>query len=141
MASTAISAQGSTLQIEDSTPGTADTAIEMVISFTGFDGEAGDIDITNLSSTAKEKLSGLKDFGNFSFEWHPDYNASGQDLVRAASGTGVAKAFKLTLPDDTTIEFLGSVKNADSINGAVDSALTGSVSIAVSGDITVTPGA
>jgi hypothetical protein len=140
MASTAISAQGSTLKIENLTPGTADVVIENVVSFTGFDGEAGEIDITNLSSTAKEKLSGLKDFGSFSFEWHPDYSATGQNLVRATSGTGAQKTFQIDLPDATTIEFLGSVKNADSVNGSVDAALTGSVSIAVSGDITVTPG-
>jgi len=138
MASTAISAQGTTISVESSAPGTADTVIENVISFTGFDGEAGEIDITNLSSTAKEKLSGLKDFGNFSMEWHPDYTATGQNLVRAASGTGSAISFQLDLPDGTTIEFLGSVKNADSVNGSVDAALTGSVSIAISGDITVT---
>jgi hypothetical protein len=138
MASTAISAQGTTISIENLTPGTADTVIENVVSFTGFDGEAGEIDITNLSSTAKEKLSGLKDFGNFSMEWHPDYSATGQNLVRANSGTGIAVAFQLDLPDNTVITFNGSVKNADSVNGAVDAALTGSVSIAISGDITVT---
>lgn len=139
MASTAISAQGSSLKIQGLTPGTADIVIENVTSFTGFDGEAGEIDITNLASTAKEKLSGLKDFGNFSFEWHPDYSAVGQNKVRDNAGTGTAVTFQLDLPDSTKIKFQGSVKNADSVNGAVDSALTGSVSIAITGDIIITP--
>ena len=138
MASTAITAQGSTLEIDDVTPGTADQAIGNVISFSGFDGEASELDITNLDSTAKEKMAGLQDFGNFSFEFHPDYSDSGQDALRAAQASGALKTFQLTLSDATTIDFTGVVKNAQSITGGVDAPLAGSAAISVSGSITIT---
>lgn len=138
MPSTAITAQGSTLEIDDAIPGTADTAISNVVSFTGFDGEASELDITNLDSTAKEKLAGLQDFGNFSFEMHPDYSDSGQDALRAAQASGALKTFQLTLSDATTIDFTGVVKNAQAVTGGVDAPLAGSCTISISGAITIT---
>lgn len=138
MASTAITAQGTTLEIDNTTQGTADQAIANVISYAGFDGEASEIDITNMSSTAKEKLAGLQDFGNFTFEFHPDYSDAGQEALRAAQTSGALKTFQLTLSDATTIDFTGVVRNAQALNGAVDSALTSSCTISVSGAITIT---
>jgi len=141
MTSTAITAQGSTLQIDVAVPGTPDTEIENVISYTGFDAEAAEIDITNLSSTAKEKLLGLQDFGSFSMEIHPDFDAgaAGQNDLRAAQASGAEKAFLLTLPDGTTVAFSARVQNATSITGGVDAALAGSVSLTITGDIVITP--
>lgn len=138
MASTAITAQGSTLQIDGTTPGTADVAISNVISFSGFDGEASEIDITNLDSTAKEKMAGLQDFGNFSFEFHPDYSDAGQDDLRDAQASGDLKTFLLTLSDATTVGFTAVVKNSQAISGGVDAPLAGSCSLSVSGSITIT---
>ena len=138
MASTAITAQGSVLKIDIATPGTADIAIANIISFSGFDGEASELDITNLSSTAKEKLAGLQDFGNFSFEMHPEYGDAGQDELRASQADGSLKTFELTLSDSTVIDFTGVVRNAQAITGGVDAPLAGSVSISVSGNITIT---
>lgn len=138
MPSSAITAQGSTLEIDVSTEGTADVGISNVISFSGFDGEASEIDITNMSSTAKEKLAGLQDFGNFTFEFHPDYSDAGQNALRSAQASGATKTFLLTLSDATEVEFTGVVRNAQSITGGVDAALSGSCSISISGAITIT---
>lgn len=137
MASTAISAQGTTVQIDTTTPGTPDTAIANVFSFSGLDGEASEIDVTNLTSTAKEFRLGLKDYGGFSIEYHPDYSDSGQDTLRAAGVSGAQKTFRVTLPDATTLTFAGFVKNADSVSGGIDAVLTGSASIKITGDVTV----
>lgn len=138
MASTAISAQGATVQIDDSTQGTADVNIANVKSFSGLDGEASEIDVTNLQSTAKEYRLGLQDFGSFSMEINPDYSDSGQNVLRAAQASGAVKTFLVTLPGGTTLEFEGIVKNASSISGGVDAVLDGSVSIRITGDVTVT---
>lgn len=135
MPSTAIDAQGSTLQVDDLTPGTPDVAVANINSFSGFDGEASEIDVTNLSSTAKEYRVGLKDFGSFSLDWNPDYTDAGQNVIRSAGNA--VKTFLLTLPNGTTLTFQGLVKNADSISGGVDAVIDGSVSIKVSGDVTV----
>lgn len=137
MPSTAIDAQGATLQVDNATPGTADTAIANIKSFSGFDGEASEIDVTNLSSTAKEYKLGLKDFGTFSVEMNPDYSDSGQNVLRAAGSS--LKTFLLTLPNGTTAGFSGYVKNADSISGGVDGVVDGSVSIKITGSVTITP--
>lgn len=136
MASTAISAQGSTLEIDTTTPGTPDTEIANVKSFSGFDGEAGEIDVTNLSSTAKEFRIGLQDYGSFSMEWDVDFEDAGQNAVRAAQASGAVKTFVLTFPDGSTATFQGLVKNATSLSGGVDQVITGSVSIKITGEPT-----
>ncbi len=137
MASTAIDAQGSTLKIDNVTPGTADQLIENIKSFSGFDGESSEIDVTNMDSTAKEFRIGLKDYGSFSLEWNPDYSATGQNVIRAAGNT--VKTFELELPNGTTAGFQGVIKNGDAIQGAVDGVVDGSVSIKITGAVTITP--
>jgi hypothetical protein len=136
MASSAISAQGTTIAI-----GATPTVIENVISFSGFDGEASEIDITNLSSQAKENLVGLTDNGSFSFEYHPNYlvATAGQEALRAAALSGATTEFLLTLKDLSTIGFNAVVKNAMSASGGVDAALSGSASLKISGVLTITP--
>lgn len=137
MTSTAISAQGTTVKIDDTTEGTADVVIANIFSFSGLDGEASEIDVTNLSSTAKEYRLGLKDFGSFSLEYHPDYDDDGQNALRAAGISGAVKTFLITLPNAKTITFQGFVKNADSVSGGLDAVLTSSASIKITGSVAV----
>lgn len=131
----AINAQGTTIQVDNTTPGTADQAIGGVVSFSGLDGEAAEIDITNLGSVAKETALGLKDFGSFSMEMQVDYADVGQNTLRSAGSN--LKAFKITLPSGDVLDFQGVVKNADAINGGVDAVVTGSVAIKISGAVAV----
>lgn len=133
MASTAISAQGTTVQVDDTVVGTPDVVINNIASFSGFDGEASEIDATNLSSQAKEYKIGLKDFGSFSMEIHPDFDDAGQNVLRTAGN--VTKTLKVTLPNGKTLTFEGLVKNADSLNGGIDAVLTGTVTIKISGPV------
>ena len=135
MTSTAISAQQSKISIGD-TP----VQIENVVSFSGFDGESSQLDVTDLSSVAKEYLVGLPDYGSFSFEYHPDFRSTavGQEALRVAGISGAQTAFILELADGTTIEFTAVVKNSTSTSGGVDAALTGSVSLQISGAIDIT---
>lgn len=133
MASTAITSQGSSLTIGGS-------EIANIVSFTGLDGEAQEIDITNLQSTAKEWMLGLTDGGGgFTLELHPEYGDVGQDALRAAEISGATSAFVLTLSDNTTIAFDALVKNAHNLNGSVDAALAGNCSLKVTGPLTITP--
>lgn len=135
----AIKAQGSTLQVDVSVAGTPDVEIANLKSFSGFDGEAGDLDVSNLSSTAKEFDVGLIDNGSFTVEWHPDFSDSGQNAVRAAETSGALKTFLLTLPNGVEVLFSGRVKNASSMSGGIDGVVEGSANIKISGGITVTP--
>lgn len=138
MASAGISAQGTILEIDATVPGTADQAISDITTFSGFDGEASEVDTTSLESTAKEFILGLQDFGSFNVEMFPNYTDAGQNDLRAAATSGDLKTFKLTLPNATTVDFTAYVKNADSLSGGVDAAVTSSASLRVSGPITIT---
>ena len=138
MASTAIDAQGSVFAINTGSEGSPVwTSIANMNSYTGLDGESSEIDVTDLSSAAKEFRLGLKDNGGFTVEYNVDYADEGQNALRS-SGSAV-KQFKLTLPnaDATEVSFDGLVKNADSISGAVDSVLTGSANIKITGAVDI----
>jgi hypothetical protein len=137
MASTAISAQGSTLEIDVSVSGTPDTEIANLFSFSGLDGEASEIDVTNLTSAAKESKLGLKDYGNFSIEYHVDFDDAGQNDLRAAGVSGDTKSFTLTLPNAKTLSFDALVKNADSISGGIDATVNGGASLRITGAVVV----
>lgn len=112
------------------------TAILNVKSFSGFDGMASEIDVTNLDSTAKETRLGLQDFGKFSFDIHVDYADAGQNALRAAQASGAEKNFKLTYPNALVASFAGFVKGAPQ-SGGVDAVISGSVEVRVNGTVTV----
>jgi hypothetical protein len=126
MASTAIDTQGATLTV-DATP------VGNLKSFSGFDAEASEIDVTNLSSQAKEKRAGLQDFGSFQLEWHPNKADTGQAAMQALQGTGALGSFVLTLPNTDTITFSAVVKNAYRMSGGVDAVIEGGAVLAVDG--------
>jgi hypothetical protein len=135
MPSTAISAQGSTFELDVSVPGTPDTVIENMFSYSGLDGEASEIEVTNLRSGAKEFKLGLKDNGGFNIEYHIDYDDPGQNNLRAAGESGDTKRFRLTLPNNKTLSFDGLVKNAEGISGGIDATVNGGASIRISGSV------
>lgn len=135
MASTAISAQGSSIAINTATNGEAVwTKIKNIISFTGFDGAASEIDVTDLDSTAKEFRLGLQDHGKFSFEMHIDRTDAGQIALEAARKAGKVSQLKLSLPNSETATFNVLVKSTP-ITGGIDAVLKGSVETRVTGDI------
>lgn len=112
------------------------TEIANLKTFKGFDGQANEIDKTNLSSKAKEYMLGLQDFGHFTFDVDKDFNDPGQLACSAAKRAGSLKSFKLTLPNGTTATFDAYVKN-DPLDGGVDQLLaTTGVSLRISGDVT-----
>ena len=131
----AIKAQGTTLQIQSTSPW---SLIGGIKSYSGFDGEASEIDTTDLDSTAKEFILGLVDNGNLGLEIFPDYSDTGQDALRVLAISGNSTVFVLTLVDSpqTTATFTAFVKNAHSISGGVDAAIEGSVALKISGAVT-----
>lgn len=127
-----IDAQGATLTFEDgsSTPVT----VGGIVSFDGFDGEASDIDITTLASTAKEFRQGLQDFGNFSMDLMRDPQDPGQielDLAKAAQAT---REVVLTLPSGDIATFNAYVKSLTA-SGGVDGVVTGKCAMKITGSV------
>jgi len=113
------------------------TPIANIHTFSGFDGSAQNLDVTNLQSVAKEYLIGVKDLGNFTLELDLDPADPGQLALLAAQSSQAKKQFKLTLPSANTATFFGFAKKVGSA-GAVDQPLKRAVEILISGDVTWT---
>lgn len=110
------------------------TKINALISYSGMDGAASDLDITDLDSTSMEYISGLVDEGKFSFEANRLATDAGQLAMRAARVSGAVTGLRLTLPDATVATFnvlVKSVPTAGGVNavqkGNFDSKITGPV--------------
>lgn len=111
------------------------TKISNVKTFSGFDGAASEIDVTNLDSTAKEFRLGLVDPGQFAMEIDQDNADAGQVAARAAQASGAQKQFKLTLPNGKTATFNAYVKKFSS-QGGVDTVVKASMDLRITGSIT-----
>lgn len=112
------------------------TAVKNLNTFSGFDGQASELDKTNLDSTAKEVMLGLVDYGQISLSLDMDNADAGQIACRAAYVAGTTKLFKLTLPNTNVASFSGLVKQFG-IAGGVDKIVeVPSLVIRVTGPIT-----
>ena len=111
---------------------------------------AGDIDVTNLDSTAKEYFSGLVDNGTITIGFNYDpADVSQQTLNSLAggankrfvigcseAGTDVTYSAGFTIPTDrTTLDFQASVQGMPK-GASVDDVWRGTISLRVSGAIT-----
>lgn len=110
------------------------TQIKEIKTFSGFDGQASEIDITNLDSTAKEFRLGLVDEGGFSFEMNQVNSDTGQAALRASRNAGTIKQYTLTLPNAETATFSAFAKGVPTAGG-VDGVVTSSVSLRISGSV------
>lgn len=130
-----IDTTGKTITAAGTATPTTWTPIGNLISFKGFDGQANEVDVTNMSSTAKEYRLGLQDYGHFTFDVNKDFSDAGQVACDTAKRSGTLKSFKLTLPNSKTATFSGYVKNSP-LDGGVDQILkTTGVSIRITGDV------
>lgn len=111
------------------------TKISNLKTYNGFDGQASEIDVSNLDSTAKEFRLGLVDNGQLSLD--VDYNLAdaGQAACDAARIASAAKSFKLTLPDASTATFTAYVKKF-ARQGGVDAVIKGTLDLRISGAVT-----
>jgi hypothetical protein len=112
-------------------------AIGNIKTYSGFDGEASEIDVTDLDSTAKEFILGLIDHGSIGIDYFTDFSDAGQDALRVAALSGASVDMILTLTDSpvTTATFTAFVKNAHKLDGGVDAANEGSAALKISGAV------
>lgn len=123
-----------TMSAATATPNTY-TQIKNWKTFTGFDGQPSDIEITNMDSTAKEFTPGLVDNGMFSGEVDRDTSDTGQLALDAARVAGTTKLFKVVLPNSATASFSGYVKKFG-LTGGVDQVLKSPFEVRITGAIT-----
>jgi len=138
MTSTALSAQGTGIRIDTGTVGSPSlTDIVNVSDISGFDGKATEIDTTTLTSTAKERRLGLQDWGTVTLNTQINLKEASHAALLAAKKAGVAKPFKVTLSDGSTLAFNAFVSTFP-LSAKVDTVYTGSIALTITGDITVT---
>lgn len=114
------------------------TAVANVTGISEFEsGSASEIDVTHLTSTAKEKRLGLVDNGAFSLQIQHSNADAGQAALQARRLDGAAVNMKIILPSGTTptASFSGLIKKF-SKSAAVDGVVTGSCDVTVNGAVT-----
>lgn len=111
------------------------TPVANMKDFSGFDGSASEIDVTNMSSTAKEFRLGLTDPGQFTINIDYDNTNAGHIAMRAKQISGAVSLFQLILPNAAAVNFGGYVKKF-SLAGGVDAVAKTAVDIRISGAVT-----
>jgi len=134
----ALPSQGLELQIGSGSP-LAYTAIPEVVSFSGPGGAGQVIDVTDLSSAAIEKIMGLPDEGQLSFEINYIPTNAQHAALRTLRANQTLGNFAIKFPDtgEMTWTFVGFVTNF-SITGGINAPIKASVTIDISGAITET---
>jgi predicted secreted protein len=138
MSGNAIESQGIVVAVGATTESVGELAtIPEISSISGPGGTAAVVDVSDLASTAKEKRMGLADSGQLTLTlfYIPD-NAVHTEL-RTAYNARTLKQFEITYTDTgaSTDVFSGYVLGF-TISGGVDSSVTASVTIEISGAIT-----
>ncbi len=138
MSSNAIEAQGIKIQRGSGTSPYTYTDIPEVKSFSGPGGSAAVIDVTDLSSSAKEKRMGLSDEGQLqlTINYIPDNTV--HQALRSDRAARSKVPFKITFTDATpatTWSFFAYVTGF-SVSGAVDGVVEGQVTLEITGSIT-----
>ena len=135
MSTNAIKAQGTTLGLGSGSP-VSYTTIAEIKNFNGPSGGPSVIDVTDLSSTAKEKVAGLNDNGQLSFECNFVPGNTQHEALKTAKENGSIVQIQLTFSNAVVWTFSALVTNI-SVSGGVDGVVTASVTLEITGDISV----
>lgn len=128
--------QGAVVEIEDNEVVPAFQIVSDVVSFTLGDGQAQDIDVTTLASTAKEYCQGLQDLGDLTLEILRDFTDVGQQELDDAKNGQSTRNFRITTGGGTVITFAGNVKSF-TIEAAADDVIRSTATVKISGNITI----
>ena len=139
MSISALEAQGMDIQLSDDASPEVYTSIGQINSITGPDGSAAEIDVTDLSSSAKEFKMGLADEGSVTLEGFYIPTDTQHAALRTKKNSRVTGNFKIVFTDSpqTTWSFAAYVTGL-SLTAGVDAALTGSITLRITGSITET---
>lgn len=104
--------------------------------WSGFAGQLSDIDVTDLSSVAKEYRAGLVDNGELQIDIQTLDTDEGQmALIGSRAASGPASKFVLTFANGKTRTFNGYCKQF-SENGSVDAVIMSQATIRITGAVT-----
>lgn len=135
--SSALSSQGMTLGVGDAASPEVFSAISEISNIDGPGGQANEIDVTDLDSTAKEFILGLQDEGDITIDINYIPGNTRHAALRADRSAGTQRNYRISFTDSpvTTWTFAALVKGF-SISNGVDGKTTASVTLRVSGAIT-----
>jgi hypothetical protein len=121
------------------------TEVGGITNFSAPSGSPSIIDITNLGSTAKEKIVGFVDEGQFTFEVNVDSSDHIQwTHLKADRLTRTKRTWDILFSDMSTVAGATAVPSAAlfdgyltgySVNAAVDAALKGNITIEIDGPV------
>ena len=137
MSSSALDSQGVTIGRGDAASPEVYTTIPEVVNIQGPGGQANEIDVTDLNSTAKEFRMGLQDEGSITMDiLYIPGNAVHAGL-RSDRAAQTLRNFRITFTDSpqTTWTF-GAFVLGFEISNAVDDVTKASVTLRVSGSVT-----
>lgn len=140
MSSLALESQGMLLKIGNGLSSETFATITEIKTFSGPGGSATVIDVSDLSSLAREKRMGLNDEGQLSFTINYIPTNTQHALLRTQRASRELTSFQLIFTDTglTTWDFSAYV-NGFSVSGAVDGVVEAQVTLEISGAITETP--
>lgn len=136
MSSNALEAQGMVIKHGDGASPEVFTTIPEVKSFSGPSGSASVIDVSDLSSTAKEKRMGLKDEGQVSLTIQYIPQNAVHAAMRADRSNRTLRNFQIDFTDSptTTWQFSAYVLSF-ATSGSVDGTVEANVTLEISGDV------
>lgn len=102
-------------------------------TFTGFDGQASEIDITTMCSEAKEYRVGLQDFGSFNFTMNYVPSDTSQLAMQNAKAAGSALWFRLVLPGSLGEWVFQAFVRQMTLTGGADKVLESNVVLRITG--------
>ena len=129
---------GTTLQVGDGASPQVYSTIAEVLTMSGPDLTAEDIEVTNFDSTAKEYISGVPDGGSINFElnW---ISGTQQQQLRDDVDAGTSRNYKVTFPTspNTTASFDARCTEF-SMTTEPNSQIRASANLKISGSVTWT---
>ena len=126
----AISGNGTTLSIDGGT-----TTVANLVSVTPYNVSLALIDSTDMDSTWRESIGGLKDGGDCSFEIAYDPAGATHQAITTAFGGALAQSIVVTYSNADTCSF-SAIVTSFSPSAAIDDKITASVGMKISGAVT-----
>lgn len=132
----ALRSEGTVLSRGDGETPEVFSPLGTVRSITGMGGGSPTvIDVSHLGSAFREKLLGLRDEGQLTFELQWDGEDETFRAIWADRAAGTLRNWQIELPDDTVFTFSAYVMTAE-LSAETDAAITVSVTLEISGAAT-----
>lgn len=137
MASTGLVARGTTIAVSDGASPEVYTTIPNIDSIGGPSATADEIEITDLSSTAKEYLLDLVDNGTVSISGNHNPTETLHDQLRSDNAASTARNYRITLPSSPEVTYTFNARVSEfTMDEAIASALRFNATLRVTGAVT-----